>query len=172
MILDSLAASLFLDLGKATTFYIIAFELMSHSTRLTCSYAHRMQNTKGHAPIRDVLKAAGVIFPSLQPHQEGWKVHTKRSVNQSIRRLSVRRNSTSKNGTLRQDSLDTLAARRTSEQCWMDNRQKSLELLRERKNRRRGHCCTVGLYQSTGSGVSGHSDEFTTDERFEDSTRQ
>ena len=140
------------------------FELMFHSTRLTCSYAHRMQNTKGHAPIGDVLKAAGVVLPSLQPpHQEGWKVHTKR-------RLSVRRISTSKNGTLRRDSLDTLAAR-AIEQCWMDNRQKSLELLRERKNRRRGHGCTIGLYESTSSGVSGHSDEFMTDERFENSPR-
>ena len=156
-------ASLFLDLGKATTFYIVAFELMSHSTRLTCSYAHRMQNTKGHAPIRDVLKAAGVVLPS--------KVHTTRSANQSIRRLSVRRNSTGKNGTLRRNSLDTLVARKASEQCWMDNRQKSLELLRERKNRRRGHGCTVGLYESTSSGVSSHSDRFTTDERFQDSTR-
>lgn len=137
---------------------------------LRCSYAHRMQNTKGHAPIRDVLKAAGVVLPSLQPHQESWKVHAKRSANQSFRRLSVRRNSTSKNGTLRRDSLsDALAARRASEQ-WMDNRQKSLELLRERKNRRRGHDCTVGLYESTSSGVSGLSDEFTTDERFGDST--
>ncbi|KAF9048558.1 AhpC/TSA antioxidant enzyme-domain-containing protein, partial [Panaeolus papilionaceus] len=25
-----------------------------------CSYAHRMQSTKGHAPIRDVLEAAGI----------------------------------------------------------------------------------------------------------------
>jgi len=88
-ILNSLAASLFLDLGKTN---IVAFELMSHSTRLTCCYAHRMQNTKGHAPIRDVLKAVGIILPS--------KVHTKRSANQLIRRLSVRRNSTSNNGTL------------------------------------------------------------------------
>lgn len=135
---------------------------------LTCSYAHRMQNTKGHAPIKDVLNAAGIVLPPLQPHQEGWKAHTKkRSSKQSIRRLSVRRSSTSKNGTIRRDSLDTLAARRVSEQCWMDNRQKSLELLRERKNRRRGHGCAVGLYESTSSGVSGHSDE-----RFEDSTRQ
>lgn len=28
--------------------------------RLTCSYAHRMQSTKGHAPIDEVLQAAGV----------------------------------------------------------------------------------------------------------------
>ncbi|KDR78953.1 hypothetical protein GALMADRAFT_33093, partial [Galerina marginata CBS 339.88] len=27
---------------------------------LTCSFAHRMQNTKGHAPIEDVLAAAGI----------------------------------------------------------------------------------------------------------------
>ncbi|KAF8150726.1 hypothetical protein B0H34DRAFT_638972, partial [Crassisporium funariophilum] len=27
---------------------------------LTCSYAHRMQTTKGHAPIQDVLQAAGI----------------------------------------------------------------------------------------------------------------
>ncbi|PPQ69176.1 hypothetical protein CVT24_000024 [Panaeolus cyanescens] len=26
-----------------------------------CSYAHRMQSTKGHAPIRDVLEAAGIF---------------------------------------------------------------------------------------------------------------
>jgi len=163
VILDSLVARLFLDLGKATTFYIVAFELMSHSTRLTCSYAHRMQNTKGHAPIRDMLEAAGVVLPS--------KVHTKRSANRLMRRLSVRRNSTSNNERLRWNSLDTPAAGRASEQCWMDNRQKSLELLRERKSRRRGHGCTIRLYESTRSGVNGHSDEFPTDERFEDSTR-
>jgi len=28
--------------------------------RLVCSYAHRMQSTKGHAPIEEVLQAAGV----------------------------------------------------------------------------------------------------------------
>jgi len=29
-------------------------------TRLSCTYAHRMQSTSGHAPIVDVLAAAGV----------------------------------------------------------------------------------------------------------------
>ncbi|CAA7266881.1 unnamed protein product [Cyclocybe aegerita] len=34
---------------------------------LTCSYAHRMQSTKDHAPIQDVLQAAGVRLPSPSP---------------------------------------------------------------------------------------------------------
>ena len=29
-------------------------------SRLTCTYAHRMQIMKGHAPIQNVLQAAGI----------------------------------------------------------------------------------------------------------------
>ncbi|KAG5651344.1 hypothetical protein H0H81_009007 [Sphagnurus paluster] len=34
---------------------------------LTCTYAHRMQSPKGHAPIRDVFDAAGVHLPAPAP---------------------------------------------------------------------------------------------------------
>ncbi|KAG6811020.1 hypothetical protein H0H92_009322 [Tricholoma furcatifolium] len=40
---------------------IRANELLPH--RLTCTYAHRMQSPRGHAPISDVLAAAGIDVP-------------------------------------------------------------------------------------------------------------
>lgn len=40
-----------------------------YSRRLACTYAHRMQTTKGHAPFEDVLRAAGIVIPlpSVRP---------------------------------------------------------------------------------------------------------
>src|SRR5271168_583010 len=40
------------------------FFFFSFLFRLTCTYAHRMQTTKGHAPIQDVLQAAGISAPN------------------------------------------------------------------------------------------------------------
>ncbi|KAF9561988.1 hypothetical protein CPC08DRAFT_663723, partial [Agrocybe pediades] len=68
----------------------------------TCSFAHRMQNTKGHAPIEDVLHAAGISprrFSTLgvlvgmmsQEEEEKWMEHRQKSLDRMKEKKNIRR---------------------------------------------------------------------------------
>jgi hypothetical protein len=57
---NSLVANSCWDLGNALVCLPHEICQLIVQSRLTCTYAHRMQNTRGHAPILEVLAAAGV----------------------------------------------------------------------------------------------------------------
>jgi hypothetical protein len=131
------------------------------SCRLTCSYAHRMQSAKGHVPIRDVLIAAGVN--PLTPEPDMPATSTSDSYVSALRGVEVgSRNRTKKRRNTMQDFGARVAARKGSadssssgaitddgrgSQTRMSSpeqfkrmleRTKSLEILRQKKDLRRG----------------------------------
>ncbi|KAF8071747.1 hypothetical protein FPV67DRAFT_894675 [Lyophyllum atratum] len=141
---------------------------------LKCTYAHRMQSPKGHAPIRDVLFAAGIRLPLPKPTPTPTPPLTRLTTPTPTKRPH-RRNSTITNpssthefefGAWRRHSMARTegAARRSvtigmsleEETKWMQERMRSLERLRERKSERRG--AFVG-YLGPGSGKGGREGE-------------
>jgi hypothetical protein len=127
---------------------------------LTCTYAHRMQTTKGHAPIQDVLKAAGISTnrtPSsaevrrakpLLPTVPDWttslagsgakerrrreSMHTIRDNESSIQSHAT----TTGKASRRRYSIGMMSLE--DEERWMEYRHDSIERLRARKDIRRG----------------------------------
>ncbi|KAJ3497950.1 hypothetical protein NLJ89_g10280 [Agrocybe chaxingu] len=147
---------------------------------LTCSYAHRMQSTKDHAPIQDVLQAAGVRLPpppspapgrprsrtrhhghshseildslSTIPRQEkeGGKEskaesrpRKRRESMKTIRESLARANSAgvtvSPLGRRESRRYSIGVMTREEEEEWMEERQRHVERLQERKQVRRVH---------------------------------
>ena len=86
----SLVESSYLVLGEETTTHIIFAKSDFSSRSPNCSFAHRMTTTRSHAPILDVLMAAGYHFsiptapngsPSLSPEEEeAWMEERRRSL--------------------------------------------------------------------------------------------
>lgn len=126
---------------------------------LSCTYAHRMQSAKGHVPIRDVLKAAGVTVRIPEPSTPATS--TSDSYVSALRglevgsqsRLKKRRNTMQDFGAKlvgRKQSVDSgsskamskgsrrLARMSSQEVERMAGRVKSLDNLRQRKDLRRG----------------------------------
>ncbi|KAF8896123.1 hypothetical protein BD779DRAFT_563437 [Infundibulicybe gibba] len=86
---------------------------------LKCTYAHRMQSTKGHVPILDVVKAAGVdVLPPIRLRTLNGHI----SVSQSLDALPVR-------GRARGDSLKSLR----TDNAWTNHRD-SIEEARHTQN--------------------------------------
>ncbi|RDB25648.1 Thioredoxin-like protein AAED1 [Hypsizygus marmoreus] len=126
---------------------------------LTCTFAHRMQATKGHAPVRDVLEAAGIdvplpiLRPEVQAHTPesyAWdlgsgsgnkhKVRLQRGT--SMREFGARRRHSvdpgvKTEGAARSSFMQTQLTHEEEDE-WMKERMRSLERLKERKNVRRG----------------------------------
>ena len=111
-----------------------------------------MKTTKGHAPIQDVLQAAGISVPNSAlsaaesrhaqpaPTAMGWSISEKvpRRRRESVK---IFRNKESNQVNLprrvsRRYSVDMIS--REEEERWMERRQNSVERLREKKNMRRG----------------------------------
>ncbi|GLB40220.1 putative ahpC/TSA antioxidant enzyme [Lyophyllum shimeji] len=149
---------------------------------LKCSYAHRMQSPRGHAPIRDVLAAAGVSLPPPTPAHSPPRPPAPPPT-PATRRVHRRNSTTAQHthththvnefgvGAWRRCSIaiartegPTPPARRASmavlsledEDAWMQERIRSLERLRERKSERRG--AFVGYRagpEAAGRGLGG-----------------
>jgi hypothetical protein len=134
---------------------------------LTCTYAHRMQTTKGHAPIQDVFKAAGVLatstprnsttpssaeppraIPLLSTVPDWTTSLTGSSEKERRRRESMH---TFRDKESIQPTTTKASRRRYSigmmteedEEHWMEYRQDSIERLRARKDIRRGITSTI-----------------------------
>ena len=131
-------------------------------SRLTCTYAHRMQTTKGHAPIQDVLKAAGVLagstpnrtpsnaevprakplFPTAPDRAtpltvSSAKERRRRESMHTIRdKESIQSHATTKATRQRRYSIGMMSLE--DEERWMAYRHDSIERLRARKDIRRG----------------------------------
>ena len=132
-------------------------------SRLTCTYAHRMQTTKGHAPIQDVLKAAGVLATSTRHRTpssaevrrakpllstavpdwttsltgSGRKERRRRESMHTIRdKESIQSHATTTKASRRRYSIGMMS--QEDEDRWMEYRHDSIERLRERKDIRRG----------------------------------
>jgi hypothetical protein len=112
-------ANLCWDLGKYISLLITA--ILTHiycaiySTRLTCSFAHRMLTTRSHMPIQRVLAAAGVDLYAR------WERPTS-----SAEKL-------------------TLIMSEADEAKWMDARNQCLETLRVKKDFRRAGEAPCGV---------------------------
>ena len=135
------------------------------SQRLTCTYAHRMQTTKGHAPIHDILEAAGIVTipdrnrtlstaeicpakPELSDRNtsltgSGEKERKRRESMCSIRDKESARlhRATSKTSRPRY-SIGMMSLE--DEDRWMEYRHDSIERLRAKKDIRRGITHTEG----------------------------
>jgi len=125
---------------------------------LTCTYAHRMQTTKGHAAIEDVLQAAGISLATNRTATLSSAEDSRAQPEPTVTVLPTP--STSENvPRRRRESINTLgdkeinqpktarqASRRYSigvmsledEDQWMEYRQNDIERIRERKDLRRG----------------------------------
>ncbi|KAF5326877.1 hypothetical protein D9619_004371 [Psilocybe cf. subviscida] len=138
---------------------------------LTCSFAHRMQTTKGHAPIEIVLEAAGIEVPAVsQPPKRTESMHqgsNSLNVNNSVRRrhnsLRESTDASYKRATLirRDDDRPSSAyspgiMSREEEEAWMAERQRQLDTLHERKLARRGKLSRASSTPELGIGP-GHS---------------
>ena len=137
----------------------------THATlsRLTCTYAHRMQTTKGHTPIQDVLKAAGALVAStprnsttptssaetrhaksVLPAAPDWTTSLTVSGEKERRRRESMHTfrdkesiqSTTTKASKRRYSIGMMTLE--DEDRWMEYRQDSIERLRARKDIRRG----------------------------------
>lgn len=129
--------------------------------RLTCTYAHRMQTTKGHGPIQDILKAAGISAESNPnrtpsnaevrrakpeiPTVPDWTTTLTSSGERERKRCESMHTIRDKEST-RLHNPTTKARRRYSigvmsledEDRWMEYRHASIERLRAKKDIRRG----------------------------------
>jgi len=129
---------------------------------LTCTYAHRMQTTKGHAPIHDILEAAGIlttpnrtrtpstaeIYPAEPelPTIPDWttsltgsgeKERKRRESMHSIRdKESARLHRATSKASRRRYSIGVMSLE--DEDRWMEYRHDSIERLRAKKDIRRG----------------------------------
>ena len=65
--LGSWVGNSFLGLGEWSVFIRILNVAYNIQNSLICTYAHKMQSSKGHAPIEEVLQAAGVKLNSPEP---------------------------------------------------------------------------------------------------------
>ena len=165
MILISWEENLFLDLGEYTCYNegmnLFLVMLTLGFLRLTCTYAHRMQTTKGHAPIQDILKAAGISAASDPNHTSFSSTEVCRakpelpvvpdwttSLTGSGKKERKRHESMH---TFRDEEIESQAANEASrrrysigmmsledEDRWMEYRQDSIERLRAKKDIRRG----------------------------------
>lgn len=160
MILISWEENLFLDLGEWQNESFLLFVSLRGGvtgfSRLTCTYAHRMQTTKGHAPIQDVLRAAGISAPNdnlsntedhtTQPEPTATGRSTHPSSRQEPRRRhesmkTLGNKETSQVTTVTRPELSTYSIGMMSledEDRWMEYRHDSIERLRARKDMRRG----------------------------------
>ena len=157
---------MFLALGEYLSQTIESLVIIIYLfSRLTCTYAHRMQTTKGHAPIQDVLKAAGVLAAST-PNRTPGSAEARRakpllptvptvpdrttslagSSTKERRRRESMHTTRDKEG-IQSNATTTKASRRRysigmmsleDEEQWMEYRQDSIERLRARKDIRRG----------------------------------
>ena len=125
-------------------------------SRLTCTYAHRMQTTKGHAPIQDVLQAAGISVPNrtpssaepcrrsrTEPTMISWPTSLTSEKGLRRRRESMKtsrdKESNQVNPTRRHSRRYSIGMMSQEEEDqWMEYRQNSIERLQEKKNTRRG----------------------------------
>ncbi|PPQ64609.1 hypothetical protein CVT26_002007 [Gymnopilus dilepis] len=134
---------------------------------LKCSYAHRMQTPKGHAPIEDVLSAAGIdvnatpkprhadvrygaqssdlssddIVIAIQPSESCVIQARPRTSSLRASKQFDRGNDASSRRHTKSFSTGMFVGMPMSkeeEDRWMEEREQSVERLRERKNRRRG----------------------------------
>ncbi|KAF8813340.1 hypothetical protein BYT27DRAFT_7239309 [Phlegmacium glaucopus] len=135
---------------------------------LTCRYAHRMQTTKGHASIEDVLKAAGISAPNrtlssaegrrVQPESTavGWPTSFTSEKGPRKRRESMKTLGDKESSQLgfikrvsRRYSIGMMS--REEEDRWMEHRVNSIDRLQEKKNMRRGMSRVAGSMQSQSS---------------------
>jgi hypothetical protein len=164
VILISWVVNLFLDLGEyfvtmneSLVIFTWFFPLLS---RLTCTYAHRMQTTKGHAPIQDVLKAAGILagnrtsssaeVPRAKPLPltvPDWTTSLAGSGPKERRRRESMHTTRDSESIIQSHGTTSKASRRRysigmmsleDEEQWMEYRHDSIERLRARKDVRRG----------------------------------
>ncbi|KAF9484357.1 hypothetical protein BDN70DRAFT_849873 [Pholiota conissans] len=127
---------------------------------LKCSFAHRMQTTKGHAPIEDVLEAAGIDISTLsgktnaQGGEEiaptlcglpkpmvgrgGRRRHESMRTVRETMVMHRRASAAQKQDDRRLSTVGGLMMSREEEEEWMAERQHHIEMLQERKNIRRG----------------------------------
>jgi len=145
--------------------------------RLTCTFAHRMQGTKGHMPILDVLKVAEVTIPPSAPTSAGSPDELPaRPAN-----LKTRRSSANVNGEAKRENVNGVKGRATrtgklkrarpreerqalvveptkDEELWMEERQRSLARLKEKKKIRRQSLAvgiaSISLRERDGMGVT------------------
>jgi len=125
---------------------------------LTCTYAHRMQTTRGHAPIQDVFKAAGVSATSTSrnstsssaeagrsklpfPTVPDWTTTLTGSGEKERRRRETMhvfrdKETTPTKASRRRYSIGMMTLE--DEERWMEYRQDSIDRLRARKDIRRG----------------------------------
>jgi hypothetical protein len=110
-----------------------------------------MQTTKGHAPIEDVLEAAGIDIPAAPQspkrtesmHQRSESLNVKNSGRRRYNSLhesteaSLRRATLIRRGDARPASVYSIMSRE-EEEAWMAERQQKLDALHERKLARRG----------------------------------
>jgi hypothetical protein len=125
--LNKSVANLYWDLGKyiyiiSSSRYIIDVICLLQSTRLECTFAHRMDSTRSHTPIQRVLAAAGVDIYAR------WE-----------QRPSI-------------SGQSYLMMSEAEEAKWMEERNRSLTMLRDKKFLRRwGSSRKVSLTCGEGS---------------------
>ena len=124
-----------------------------------------MQTTKGHAPILDVLQAAGISVSNrtlssaegrrIQPEPAaiGWPISLisekgSRRRRESMKTFRDKESRKSIKRVSRRYSIGVMS--REEEDRWMEHRQNSIERLQERKNMRRG-MSRAGSSQSQSS---------------------
>ncbi|KAF8802504.1 hypothetical protein BYT27DRAFT_7261037 [Phlegmacium glaucopus] len=118
---------------------------------LTCTYAHRMQITRGHAPIQDVLQAAGISATNRIISRRAKSRRPQSEPTVSNRPTSItfekgpQRRRESMEAVRDKENFEKLSRRysigmmsREEEDLWMETRANSIERLQERKNIRRG----------------------------------